>query len=481
MWLKINRKELEVTSAEAESAYEVGNRVGFIAQTLYDPNDAGQFFNRDDDGYDAVFKNTQVALAGTKPLFEAGFSANGALAFADVLMPVGRGTRKVWRMVEVKSNASVKSSHLEDTSIQAYVAWAAGLELKSVSIAHVDTTWVYRGGEDYDGLLTEVDVTDKVLALQDDVANWIAKAQTVAAKRTEPKVSMGVQCNKPFECEFQAYCSRNCPTVEYSVDVLPGHRSRQLTALIEDQGVTDLREIPDEVLSGKQLLVKKHTLAGKRYFDKKGALDALSPHTFPLYFLDFETINPAIPIWKGTRPYQVIPFQFSLHRIDKAGKLTHQEHLDLTGKDPAKKLAQALLDACGKRGSIFMYSPFEKTVIAALAERFATLATSLQAIASRLVDLRPIVQNHYYHPAQGRSWSIKSVLPTISTDLRYDDLVEVQDGMRAMKAFVEATDPLTTKARKAELNQILLNYCKTDTLAMVKLWQFLLGRKELKV
>jgi hypothetical protein len=478
--LEIHRKELEEESAATQSAFDMGDRVGEISQSLYDPRGKGVFFDRYTGSFESVFTETQDYLSSNVPLFEAGFRGNGALAFADVLLPVGRGAKKTWRMVEVKSNASVKPIHKEDVAIQVFVARAAGLKLQSVSLAHVDTDWVYPGGEEYTGLLKEVDLTDEAMAMQEDVSAWVANAQTVAAKRTEPKAAMGTQCNKPYACAFQAYCAGKGPAQKFPVDVLPGHKSRALKALVEDQGVSDLREIPDEVLNARQLRVKKHTILGKRYFDKKGAAEALSACGMPLLFLDFEAINPAVPLWKGTSPYQVIPFQFSAHRVDRNGNLTHQEFLDLSGKDPSRKLAQALIDACGARGTIFAYSPFEKTVIKDLVRRFPKEAAALQSIESRLVDLLPIVQDHYYDPAQCGSWSIKAVLPTISKDLRYSDLEGVQDGVLAMQAYQEAIHTATTASRKVDLRRMLLNYCKTDTLAMVRLWQFLIGRSDLK-
>lgn len=185
-----------------------------------------------------------------------------------------------------------------------------------------------------------------------------------------------------------------------------------------------------------------------------------------------------VPIWASTRPYQNICFQFSLHRLSRTGKLEHEAFLDLSGNDPSKQLAVALIDACGERGPIFVYNAsFEKARIRELAERFPRQRRSLLAINDRVVDLHPITREHYYHPDQEGSWSLKRVLPTIASDLGYKTLDGVQDGGMAMTAWMEAVFSGESPARdKAEIDQQLRDYCKLDTLAMVRLWQMLSGR-----
>jgi hypothetical protein len=191
----------------------------------------------------------------------------------------------------------------------------------------------------------------------------------------------------------------------------------------------------------------------------------------PAYFLDFETIQFAVPIWKGTRPYQQIPFQFSIHRLSRTGKIEQQAFLDLSGADPSKAFAEDLIAACGERGPIFVYNAgFETARIRELSERFPRLAKPLLALNERVVDLLPVARDDYYHPSQQGSWSIKAVLPALCPDLHYGDLDGVQDGGMAMDAFLEALAPQTSKTRKSEIEQQLLAYCALDTYAMVRLW-----------
>jgi hypothetical protein len=222
------------------------------------------------------------------------------------------------------------------------------------------------------------------------------------------------------------------------------------------------------------------TLTKEAYFDQAGAAQALAAHTLPAYFLDFETIAYAVPLWQGTRPYQQIPFQFSVHRLSETGQLTEQSFIDLSGHDPSEAFAKALVAACHESIPIFVYNAgFEKTRIKELAEKFPPLPQALLALISRVVDLLPIAREYYYHPSQQGSWSIKAVLPALCPDLHYEDLEGVQDGGMAMTAFAEALAPQTTPARKAEIERQLLEYCKLDTYAMVRLWGAFTGQSNI--
>ncbi|NMV37879.1 DUF2779 domain-containing protein [Ralstonia insidiosa] len=482
LWLEIHRPSLREDSAATQASFDTGHQVGEIAQRLYDPKNAGVLIDAQRDGFKTAFAQSEAALQRSQPIFEAGFSAGGALAFADVMLPAGTRRARTWRMVEVKSSTSVKDYHRDDVAIQAFVARSAGVPLKAISLAHIDSSWVYPGGEDYQGLLTEHDLTEEAFARDDEVKGWIADAQVVAGLTVEPKQRTGRQCTEPYECGFLSYCESQEPQAEYPVHWLPRIGSKGLRALIEEDGVADLREVPDDLLNDRQRRVKAHTLSGRTFFDATGAAADLAPHRLPAYFLDFETIQFAVPIWKGTRPYQQIPFQFSVHRLSRTGKLEHRSFLDLSGGDPSRSFAETLIAHCGQSGPVFVYNAgFETARIRELADRFPHLKASLLAINERVADLLPIAQERYYHPSQQGSWSIKKVLPAVAPDLRYDALDGVQDGGMAMSAYQEAIHASTTRARKDQIEQQLFDYCSLDTFAMVRLWQFFAGRNDLKL
>jgi Domain of unknown function(DUF2779) len=480
LWLEIYRPELREDSASTQASFQVGHQVGDIARQIYDPQGMGAVIDVQSEGFDRAFERSGELLQAAQPIFEAGFSAEGALAFADVMLPEEQDGRRVWRMVEVKSSTSVKDYHRDDVAVQAFVARSGGVALKSISLAHIDSSWTYPGRGDYRGLLKEDDLTAEAFSRTEEVKAWIAQAQSVEAMPSEPVIEIGAHCDAPFACSFYDYCSRDELKPDYPVYWLPyiGAKAEKLA----EQGVIDLRHVADDLLNARQQRVKTHILANTVFFDAAGAAADLAVHSLPAYFLDFETIQFAVPIWKGTRPYQQNTFQFSLHTLSASGQLNHTEFLDLSGADPSEPFAHTLIATCGEQGPVYVYNAgLETARISELATRYPHLSNPLLAINARVVDLLPIARERYYHPSQQGSWSIKKVLPAVLPELHYDDLDGVQDGGLAMEAFMEAIHPDTHAERKIEIEHQLLAYCKLDTYALVRLWQVFAGRTDLKL
>jgi hypothetical protein len=477
LWLEVHRPDLREDSGAVQASFQPGYQVGDVARRIYDPEGHGAEIDVESEGYEGAFGRTAELLSSSHaPIYEAGFRTDGALAFADVMLPEIQNGRIVWRMVEVKASASVKDYHHDDIAIQAFVARSAGVNLKSVALAHIDSSWVYPGDEDYRGLLTENDLTSEAFARTDEVKGWIADAQRIVAQPEEPEKAVGAHCYDPFVCGFCNYCNRDAAQPEYPIDWLP-RLSPTKREKFAELGANDLREVPDAMLSDKQYLIKEHTLNKTVFFDAAGAAADLAPYGFPAYFLDFESIQFGVPIWKGTRPYQQITYQFSLHLLAESGQLAHTDFLDLSGNDPSEPFATALISACGEKGPVYVYNgAFETRLIRELAERYPTLAEPLLAINERVVDLLPIARARFYHPSQQGSWSIKAVLPAAVPGLSYENLDGVQDGGMATEAFLEGIRPDTSGERKGEIERQLFAYCRLDTFAMVRLWQFFSGR-----
>ena len=473
LWLEIHKPELRDDSGSA-MVFQIGNQVGEVARTIYDTEHAGTFIDVDELGYEEAYARSAILLElGAAPIFEAGIKAGGAHAFADVMLPDLLDGSPAWRMIEVKSSASVKNYQRDDIAVQSHVAASAGVRLSSVSLAHIDSSFIYQGNGDYRGLLKEVDLTAEAAARSGEVIEWIAGAQAVVEMLEEPQIATGSHCNTPFACGFCHHCDRDKVWPEYPTSSFPNLSGWRRVA-VEAEKSDDLREIPDALLTAMQLRVKQSSVSGQPYFDAAGAAADLAPHGFPAYFLDFETAMFAVPIWKGCRPYQQIPFQFSLHILGENGTIQHHGFLDLSGDDPSLACARSLIQRCGDQGPVFAYSAgFEKRVMRDLATRFPQLALSLTAIIERVVDLLPIARRYYYHPSQHGSWSLKSILPAAIPELSYDQLDGVQNGGMAVAAFMEAITPATPSHRITEIENQLFSYCKLDTFAMVRLYQFL--------
>lgn len=476
LWLEVHAPHHRADSESTQASFAVGHQVGDIVRQLYDPQGEGALIDPQVEGFDAAFARTQELLKSSQPIFEAGFRVKGALAFADVMLPDTQLGQSGWRMIEVKSSTSVKDYHRDDVAVQTWIARAAGVPLTQVALSHIDSTWVYPGDGNYMGLMHENDLTQEAMSRDAEVRTWMKEAQEIVALHSEPSVSTGKHCQQPYACGFLDYCQREAPHAEQPIRWLPGRLGQELQAHIETNNLVELADVPHELLSEKQQRVKSVTLSGKPYFDQQGAREALAPHPLPAYFMDFETIQFAVPIWAGTRPYQLIPFQFSVHFLSDTKTLDHHEFIDLSGKDPSRAFAEALIACCGESGPIFVYNAeFETSRIRELSERYPDLSEALLALNDRVVDLLPIARNFYYHPSQQGSWSIKAVLPALCPDLNYDQLPGVQNGGMAMNAFLEAIAHSTSSLRRDEINQHLLAYCRLDTYAMVRLWAAFIG------
>ncbi len=465
LWLRVHRPELEEIDDGNQARFATGTYVGEVAQQLY-PD--GILIDGED--LRQAVADTHAVLAGEqRPIFESTFQSLGLLIRADLLLPVENG----YRMVEVKSSTSVKEYYLTDAAIQSWVTYQAGLTLSSVEIAHIDNSFVYPGDGDYQGLFHYADITNQIADMCAEVPDWINAARETLAG-DEPCIALGAQCDTPFECPFFGYCS---PRIEikdaFPPEVLP--YGGTLAATLRAEGYTDLRDVPEERMeSWKHQRVWQVTKSGQAVLNPEAGRQ-LAALPYPRYYIDFETINPAVPVWAGTHPYMQVPFQWSCHVETAKGEMTHSAFLADGQSDPRRPFATSLIDAVGTDGPIFVYNaPFERSRMQELADYYADLAPALQAAIDRLVDLLPIAREHYYHPDMRGSWSIKAVLPTIAPDLAYDNL-EVANGGMAQEVFAEIMHAETTPERRQQLHDALLLYCERDTIAMVRIAHYFEG------
>jgi hypothetical protein len=465
LWLQVHRPEVIEYDEATQHVFSVGHQVGRLARELNGP---GVLVGSDQDGFRAgdarrVLAETAALLSspGDTTLFEATFSHDGVLVRNDLLFRKdGR-----YRLTEVKGSTKAKPHYSTDAAIQTWVLRRSGIPVEEVHLAHLDTGFTYGGDGDYRGLFHEVDVTDEVEALLPAIPGHV-DALRAMLKGEEPHAHVGPHCRTPNECPLIERCCGE--TAEFHVTCLP--RGGRLIPLLQQEGYFDLRDVPAGRLSNADhLRVWRATCAGAAGVDATiGAIMRDLP--YPRHYLDFETVSFAVPIWAGAHPYEVLPFQFSCHVERADGRLEHVEFLDLSGEQPQRACAEAVIEALGGGdGPVLEYTRYEERVLTGMAQACPDLAPALMAIVARLVDLHPVVHDHYYHPEMRGSWSIKAVVPTIAPELSYDDLDEVQEGTAAQLAYEEAIRPETTPERRDDLRRKLLAYCERDTEVMVAL------------
>ena len=464
LWLEVHRPELIEYDAGTEQRFAVGEDVNDVARARF----PGGVLVEYDDGADAALKETWRLLEEQPglPIFEATFAADGVLVRADILTSHEDG----FDLIEVKSTTSVKPHYYDDCAVQTWVLERAGLTVKDIRLCHIDREFVYPGDGDYSGLFQLEDVTKEVRERIRSVPQWVQGCGEVLSG-LEPDIEMGPHCTVPHSCPFIRYCRGG--ETEYPLRCLPRPRGtgEVINGLIAE-GIDDIRDIPEGRLTNeRQKWVRRVTIAGTPELRPEAA-DTLACG-YPRYYLDFEAIQFAIPVWEGTRPFEALPFQWSCHIESTCGDLRHEEYLDTTGTGPMRTCAESLLKIAGEKGPVLVYGSYEKTILNALAARYPDLREDLYMLRERLVDLLSIVRKTYYHPDMLGSWSIKKVLPTVAPHLDYGTLGEVQDGTAAGTAYIRIIDPDTDVEERQRLAGELLEYCKRDTLGLIEIVKFL--------
>ncbi|MBI4312590.1 MAG: DUF2779 domain-containing protein [Chloroflexi bacterium] len=464
LYLEVYHPELAPEPSAAQQAlFDTGNRVGALARKLFP---GGLLIETPYDRHSEAVEATGHALsdASIPATYEAAFAHEGIRIRCDVLQRNGDGS---FDLFEVKSSSRVKDEHIPDVAIQLHVVEGAGVRVRAAHVLHINTAYVYLGG-DYDlhGLFQADDVTSEAREfLRDEAPGKLAAMWEALRSDEAPAVGTGARCENPYLCPFYDYCHQDFP--EFCVEQLP-HLSGKLRAALAGAGIVDIRRIPPGFsgLSAMQQRVQESVVGG-RPFVSGGLADALAQVREPLHFLDFEAVNPALPLFPGTRPFQAVPFQWSLHTLDSDGKLRHQAFLHGGRDDPRPAFAESLLSAVDGDAPIVVYATYEATRLNDLAQHIPSRAAGIQAVRSRLFDLLRFLREHYYHPGQHGSFSLKDVLPALAPDLGYGDLL-LREGSAAALAYEKMLWPDTPQEERERLRQALLDYCQRDTLALVK-------------
>ena len=470
LWFDFYRKDLKLpTDNHTQAVFDLGHRIGILAQEM---------FPHGKDATPEDYFDLKPSIENTKnwisekaeTIYEATFSAKNAFCMLDILHRKGD---EVWA-IEVKNSTTVKAYHYTDASLQYFVMKNAGYPPDRFFMMHINNQYV-RQGEITSEIFTLTDITAEVLVNQDSVAENLDRLLKMLEIEQEPVVEIGGHCSDPFGCDYAHHCWKHVP--EYSVFNL--YRGGKKGWNLYNQNILKIEDIPNEFpLTHFQNLQRKGLKNDQSYLDRLAIKNIISRWEFPLYFFDFETVFPAIPVLNGTRPYQQVPFQYSLHILEEDGTLMHKEFLanpeDFSnGENPLKKMVEQLKKDFGKKGNIVTYNQsFELGRLNDLAKFFPEIAVFLQNLVDRIVDLLPVFQSGYcYFPAMKNSASIKSVLPAIAPDFTYENL-EIQDGGSASSLFHQSIE--NGNFTDENLRENLLKYCERDTMAMVIIYQFLM-------
>ncbi|OGU12204.1 MAG: hypothetical protein A2X61_08395 [Ignavibacteria bacterium GWB2_35_12] len=458
-------------SESKQTIFTQGHQVGELAQSLFP--DGIKLKKEYDFDFDKGLELTKQYLS--KPdvaLYEAPFLHNEILSILDIL--VSKNGR--WYAYEVKSSTGIKDEVIWDAALQYYVIKNSGLNIDDFFIVYINNQYVRHGEIDVKQLFTIESVRDRILPLQEFVSEKVEELKAVLKSPSVPDIDIGLYCEKPYICDFMGHCWKHIP--DYSVFNI-GNLGKEKQYDLYYNGIVRIEDIPDDYkLNDKQRTEVSSALTNTPVIKKQEIRDFLSGINYPVYFLDFETFFPAVPMFDNSRPYRQISFQYSLHYLDsKDSDLQHFEYLAEADYkiDPRIGFIEALLAQTEKPGDILVYNiSFERTRLIELAQDFPQYSGAIADIISRIKDLMIPFQNRYYYtPAMRGSHSIKAVLPALMPGMSYGDL-EINQGGQASSAFVNLYEETNTEII-AKTRANLLDYCKLDTLAMVKILKVLEG------
>ncbi len=447
-------------SERTEELFQTGNEVTLLARKLFPDG-------REIPSNETISRQSSLTSSlieeGVENIFEASFLFNEIFVKADILHRGEEG----WEIYEVKSSTGQKDEHLYDVALQFYVLKNCGLDIRKVYLIHLDSDYTRWGEIEIEKLFKKVDLTESVFEKQNEIEEVITSLKEVLMGEM-PDVGIGKHCIESYPCEFKSFCWKGIPE-----NSIPEMEIKWMEDKFEfyRRGFLYLEELNPEEFNGNPKMYIEAFLEKKVILNKKGIQDFLSSLWYPMAFLDFETFQSAIPPFDGTKPYQQIPFQYSLHILpSRDGKLEHSFYLARPGIDPRRELIEKLLNQIPSNSCVIVYNEkFERKILNELSEFFPEHRERIQEIIKNLRDLMlPFKRKDFYHWKMLGSHSLKRVVSALITELGYEDL-EIKNGEMAMVAYQKMCKA-NSPGEIEKIRKSLLNYCFLDTFSMVRLF-----------
>jgi predicted RecB family nuclease len=470
LYFEVHQPELAAGSTEAtEAVMEQGQQLSLEAQKAF-PGGVLVAADHEHLGDAIGITRELVANAEVPAIFEAAFEHGGVLVRTDILE---RRSRAGYRLLEVKSSTAPKPHYAYDIGIQTRVLSGAGVKLEGTRLMHLNRNYVFDGREyDISRLFVTANIPKEQGVSDAEISKRLREQLRILGQPAPPDVKPGKQCKEPVECEFYNHCNPDLPSDH--VSMLPRIRSEKVDDLLAS-GIMVIHEIPDDFpLSETQRRAVDAAKSGKMWISKKLGRE-LSTLRYPVCFMDFETIFPALPRFAGMRPYDQIPFQWSVHRQERAGEpIKRYDFLAESTSDTRVPFLESLCQAVKGAGNIVVYNEgFETARLDELLRWSPEYRPEITRIKAAMWDLLKVIRRNVYHPAFSGSYSLKSVLPALVPDMSYDDL-GVAEGGQAGIAWGRLIDPATSVEEKDQLKRALLEYCGQDTLALARIVEVLM-------
>ena len=479
----------EAAGQKDEYLIRAGNRFGEVIKKIYGK------------GLDLTeIKDISLAVQKTKEainskdvdtIYEAAFIYEETLVRTDVLIRKKNG----WELLEAKSSGKKKEEHIPDIAIQSFIVRESGVQLASVKLILINPDFTYAGKENYKSLVNDKeDITEEVMQEEKNIINHINNLKKITDHSSpSPKVAMGKHCDKPHECDYKSRCKSLLPkSKNTSYQIIP-YKSKELKDYCENKKITDLQDVPEKLLSAKRkgYAVEFQKKIQKAHIDNEAwvnpDLKKNLQFDWPIYFVDFETVQQNIPLIIGTKPFERLPFQWSLHKWESPEKnissVEGNSFLDFLSQDIERKFIESLLTAVGTTGTIFAHNMnYEKGILEQLMNKKCCkdLKDKIANIIIRLKDTLELSRENFYDPKMNGSWSLKDIVNAVPDSISYNNLGEINDGNEAQLAWFICTEKNTSKEEIEKQSTLLKKYCSKDTLNPYYLLKHLINLSERK-
>ena len=472
LWLKKHDKsKIPPIDDALQARFDEGNRFEEIAEKLF-PKGIRLGFDGYKEYLDLPYRTQETINKDVQTIFQGRFESNNITCIVDVLDKAEDGT---YNLYEIKSGTKVKPEHEYDLSFQTIVLESAGIELKNISVIHVNKEYVRDGEVNPKEISTTVDVTNDVRSKIEQTQRKIQEAFEVIEQKEMPDISPRYLSIASMSEWMEIYKNIAGETDKFSIYNLFIINKKKIGEL-EDMEVELINDIPEDFkLSERQQAQVLATKTDRQHINKEEIEGFLSDFKYPLYFLDYETLSSLAPAFDGIKPYQQVPFQYSLHVLESPdAELVHKEYLHTENDNPVPNLLKQLKEDIGSSGSIIVWHKnFEMGRNKEMAEMETKYSGFLEDLNNRIVDLKDPFSNSWFVDKDFLgSASIKNVLPVLVPELSYEEL-DIQDGEYAQRIWMETILGGENQDKREKIMGDLLKYCNLDTLAMVEIWKTL--------
>ncbi len=458
----------DALSKDKQFIFKRGTDVGIFAQHLFPGGiDVTAGEKRDQQAF--AQKTKDLIAQGIRTIYEATFIYDNLLVMVDIL----HKQDNQWIAYEVKSSLKITDTYVKDACFQYYVIKNCLPGLIDFNLLTLNPKYTLQGELEIGGLFKTTSILKDAIKNTEYFAHKTQLAKLTLEQGKIPDIKIGTHCFQPYECDFLGTCWKN--TNDPASVLTLGKLTKQAMFELYDTNIKRIDQIDISTITQKEIRVQvKAAIEQKEQIYAEEVKTFLSNIKLPVCSLDVEVWMPAIPYYQGTKPFQQIPFLFSMIHEDNS-ILKHYSYFKPIEEDLRKEFLEHILSATKEFNSILMFDKsLEETVLNQLAELFPEYRNDIAKLKSKIIDLaEPIRKGNYYHPGMNGNFTLKSLAPVVSEASGFNEL-DIQSGISAMYIYESLLVQNTIETETTK--QQLIDYCEMDALVTYRLMNFFMNK-----